>query len=149
MAFLFILTHSSRPDLLRIGHTEGSVEERVARLDRSVAPARLDAIHLRKLWDADVIERALRQRLARLRVEVDGQQFYQCDLRHALAQLHEVVGTRGIVPIEPVQGRPLNQRIARDAELCWSCHTSLGPITDRIKCAACGAYSEPFERLTL
>lgn len=149
MALLFVLTHSARPDLLRIGHTDGGIAQRIARLDRVVAPARLDAVHVRKLWDAPVIDRALRQRLVRLRTEVEGQHFYQCELRHALAQLREIIGTRGMVPVGSVLGRPLNQRIAREAELCWNCHVSLGPIVERVKCTVCSVYSEPFERLTL
>ncbi len=149
MAYLFILTHSARPDLIRLGHTDGELEQRLTRLDREVAPDRLDVVHLRRLWDADVIERALKIRLARLREDLGRHVYFRVELKHALAQLHEIVAKRGIIAIEPVEGRPLDRRIAREAGLCWNCHLPLGAISEQVKCVGCGLYSEPYSRIGL
>lgn len=147
MSYLMVLVRDDRRDLVRFAAANGEPEATRDELERELEGVRLDIVHLRRLWDNEYAARALDLRLERRLEPGPAGPWCRVSVRDALREVHDLLGLRGIVPVEECRGRPLERQQAREAELCWSCHRVIGAVHEAMSCPACGAWSEPYEPL--
>jgi hypothetical protein len=94
--YLYVLSNKAMPNLLKIGFTTRTVEERIQELSSTGVPGRFDAEFFCEVNDAPRYERAVHSRLSKHRY---GKEFFECGVAVAVRTAKEALIENGLVLI--------------------------------------------------
>jgi hypothetical protein len=100
---VYILSTRELPDLLKIGFTKRSVEERLKEINSATGV--LIPFGVRAAWDVSnpaEIEHRIHKRLAPFRVRAD-REFFQLDYRLAISAIGAVIEAAGVEAMDPFE----------------------------------------------
>lgn len=96
--FVYVLLNPSYPDLVKIGLTERTSEERARELRTSGVPTPFIVIYDELVSDCGAVEDAIHRRLAGYRVS-DDREFFRIPVKEAIRTLQEEAAGFGVNPL--------------------------------------------------
>ena len=96
--FVYVMLNPSYPDLVKIGLTERTSEERARELRTSGVPTPFIVIYDELVSDCDAVEAAIHRRLAGYRVS-DDREFFRIPVKEAIRTLQEETAAYRVNPL--------------------------------------------------
>lgn len=99
--YIYVLTNESMPDLVKIGHTNKDIEQRIKELDNTSTPLPFQCFYAAEVTDARIVETKLHRVFSDKRIRTN-REFFRIDPNQVkeaiqLAEIREVTPTQEIV----------------------------------------------------
>lgn len=99
--YIYVLTNESMPDLVKIGHTNKDIEQRIKELDNTSTPLPFQCFYAAEVTDARIVETKLHRIFSDKRIRTN-REFFRIDPNQVkeaiqLAEIKEVTPTQEIV----------------------------------------------------
>ena len=99
--YIYVLTNESMPDLVKIGHTNKDIEQRIKELDNTSTPLPFQCFYAAEVKDARIVEIKLHRIFSDKRIRTN-REFFRIDPNQVkeaiqLAEIKEVTPTQEIV----------------------------------------------------
>lgn len=95
---VYVLTNPTMPGLVKIGKTDGRLQDRMKDLFRTGVPVPFTCVKAVKVKDEDAVERALHEAFAPSRIN-DKREFFEIEPDQIFSLLDEL-GTKDVTPLE-------------------------------------------------
>jgi len=121
--YIYVLVNSSFGDMLKIGKTSRSPEERAAELSgNSGMPTEFIVAYSAQVSDCDEVEKLVHERLKEFRLN-SGREFFRTPLRHAVQVISEIASDYRIPGISRTMGSEQEEASKEDYDMfCNKCH---------------------------